>query len=295
MKLDEFCAHYDGDALSTHEMDVTALGPALLAFGDMARIAYREVDPLSGKQPTVKVQQFSPGSFEVLMGIDLNMVEEVVDLFTNKYSTAAANAVGVSGGLISVISATIYAVKRLAKGEATTRDELVNQLGDELLAEHVRRLQDNRQFRESVKKVVKPLTKDGVAELSLRRKDGDPLVSINETEADQILDLESTEEASVRYEDCLVTIGTPQMEKPLKLKWRLEHPEYGSITATLRDEEFANEVLRGNVSFYRGNLFKTKLRIEEHTDSLGRVVAQSFEVAQIGQAGEGDPSFEIER
>lgn len=293
MKLDEFCAHYDGDALSDHEMDVSALGPALLAFGEIARIAYREVDPLSGKQPTVKVQQFSPGSFEILMGIDLNMVEEVVDLFTGRYSTATSNLVGITGGLMSVITATIYGLKKLTKGKKATQDELISQLGDELLAEHVRNLQDNRQFRENVKKVVKPLTRDGVAELTLKDREGKTLVSIDENEAEGILELESEAQSSVRYEDEIVTIGTPQMEKPMKLKWRLEHPEYGSVTASLRDKNFAEEVLNGSVRFYRGSEFKAKIRVEEQTDVTGQVTSQSFEIVQISQVGEEDPTLDF--
>ncbi|MDK8305835.1 hypothetical protein QP866_02515 [Corynebacterium imitans] len=294
MKLDEFCAHYDGDALSDNEMDVSALGPALLAFGEITRIAYREVDPLSGKQPTVKVQQFSPGSFEILMGIDLNTVEEVVDLFTNRYSSAAANVVGIGGGLMSLITAAIYALKRLTQGKNATRDELIDQLGDELLAEHVRKLQKHRQFRENVKKVVKPLTREGIAELTLKDREGKILVSIDENEAEGILDLESDARSAVRYEDAIITIGTPQMEKPLKLKWRLEHPEYGSITASLQDEDFAVDVLNGSVRFYRGSKFKTKLRVEEETDATGQVIARSFEIVQIEQEGEEYPTLDLQ-
>ena len=292
MKLEEFRAHYDGDCLADHEMDVASLGPALLAFGDLARIAYREVDPLSGKVPTVKVQQFRPGSFEILMGIDLSILEDAVNLFSGKQTNAAANALAIGTPLVGLIGWTLRALLKNSKNQLPSKDELVTQLGDELLAEHVHKLQQNRAFREGAKKIVKPLTKDGIDELSLLRRNGEEIVSIDEHEATHILNLESDEGPTVRYEDCEVTIGTPQIEKPLKLKWRLVHPDYGSITAFLRDEEFANSVLRGKVAFSRGARFQAKLRIEEITETSGKIDSRSFEIVQIQQSSKPDPPLE---
>ncbi|CAB0592092.1 hypothetical protein CIP107546_00628 [Corynebacterium diphtheriae] len=91
MKIGEFSAHYDGEAVASHEMDVTALGPSLLAFGDLARSAHSVMDPFDAKQPVVKVKEFKSGSFEIVMGIDLTLLEEAVNLFTGKHMTAVAN------------------------------------------------------------------------------------------------------------------------------------------------------------------------------------------------------------
>lgn len=282
VKIDEFSAHYDGEALARHEMDVSALGPALLAFGDMVREAYTIVDPLDNRSPSVKVQQFQPGSFEVLLGIDLPWLEEAVNLFSGKQITAAVNfGTGVSF-LVAAISYAILGVKKLlATGKEVTEDELIEASGDKLVGKRAYQLQKGTRFRGLLKKLVKPLTGEGIDELTLKSRSGDNLVQLTDSEAEELMELETEIEPKVSYEDMIVAVGTPQIDEPTKRQWRLENDQLGSFRARLLDEEFADKVRRGKVSFQRGLRFDAKIRTEEFFGDQNTVSKTKYEIVRM--------------
>lgn len=283
MKIGEFSAHYDGEAVASHEMDVTALGPSLLAFGDLARSAHRVIDPFDAKQPVVKVKEFKSGSFEIVMGIDLTLLEEAVNLFTGKHMTAVANSIAVGTSIVGLICATIKILKKQANEHREfSRDELVSELQDELLAGHVDKLRKDRQFRDAASRLVSPLADDrGLDELELRNSTGERIVSISSSDAGKMIERLEETAPVVRYETALIEIATPPMLKPLKRKWGIVHPEYGSVNAALRDEEFAQLTINGGASFRAGQKFKAQLRVEETVDSISGELKQSFEIAHI--------------
>lgn len=291
VKIDEFSARYSGPAVDDHTMDVSALGPALLGMGEIFREAYAVIAPMDDSCPTVKVQEVRPGSFEIALGVDLSLIEEAVNLFTGNRSTALANASGIAGGIVGVVTAAIALFKREATtGKRFSRDELVTELRDELLAQHIDHLRDRRHFRQNVGRVVKPLTEDGIDEVTFFDRQGADLVSVSETEAEKIAEFEPEVQPTIRYEDAVVEIGTPQISKPLKRKWGLLHSQYGSINAALLDTDFADEVFKSKVSFATGKRFKTKLRVEESPIEADSEPSRSFEIVEIEPLEEGEQS-----
>lgn len=289
VKIDEFSARYSGPAVDDHTMDVSVLGPALLGMGEIFREAYSVISPMDDSFPTVKVQEVRPGSFEVALGVDLSLIEEAVNLFTGNRSTALANAAGIGGGIVALVTLAISMFKReAATGRRPSRDELVTELGDELLAQHVEDLRNRRNFRQNVGRVVKPLTEDGIEEVTFFDKQGADLVSVSETEAEKITEFEPMLQPIVRYEDAVVEIGTPQISKPLKRKWGLLHTQYGSINAALLDTDFADEVVDSKVSFATGKRFTAKLRVEESPVEDGAEPSRSFEIVEIEPLVEGE-------
>lgn len=264
VKLGEFSAHYDGPALDDHEMDVTTLGPALLSFGYIVRAVHKGLYPLDKAVPTVRVQEFKPGSFEVLMVIDLPLIDNLAGFFTSQKATAVVNASAMASPIVVAIAWVARKIKAKATGNDTeTIDELITQAGDEIASKVIDELANDKRVIEHYKQVVKPLETNDIEEFTLKGQDGSVLETVNEIEAEHILNFEVPEAPTVRRETCIVEIGTPQIAKPMQRKWRLEHDAYGSISATLLDEDFATMVVQGKVNFHSGALFKALLRVEE--------------------------------
>ncbi|WP_147285123.1 hypothetical protein [Corynebacterium renale] len=289
MKLGEFSAHYDGPALDTHEMDVTTLGPALLAFGEMVRAAHKELAPMDKHTPTVRVQEFRPGSFEVLMVIEASVVDQVVNLFTSQKANAGANLLAYGGTLLTALGGAWKIIKRKATNKAATNTDTYTTVdGDELAIKIADKLATNPKFINQYKKVVQPLDTDGIEHFAIKDTDGETIETVNEAEAQSILAYNAQTEPIIRRETCIVEIGTPQIAKPLERKWRLEHEAYGSISASLLDEDFAQEVLKGTINFHNGALFKTLLRIEETPMPDEPEPQRKFEIISIEPISYGE-------
>lgn len=290
--MDEFAAKYAGPALDDHEMDATYLGTALLGLGDMFREANRVAHPLSEKEPRVKVKEVRPGSFEVAFGIDYTNVEQAVNLLSGKYSNAGANALAFGTPLLCIVVSAVKAVKAKAAGKKVSSDELVTELKDELLVKHVNELKESRDFQKGVANLASPVLQDGIDQVDFFDPSGRNLISIDEAEALQIHRFEDEIKSDIRYETAIIEIGTPQIEKPLRRKWGLKHPDYGAINARLVDRNFADFVERGEVLFGKGRQFKTRLRVEE-LDLGDREYRRDFEIVEI-EAIEGPTQGELE-
>lgn len=290
--MDEFAAKYAGPALDDHEMDATYLGTALLGLGDMFREANRVAHPLSEKEPRVKVKEVRPGSFEVAFGIDYTNVEQAVNLLSGKYSNAGANALAFGTPLLCIVVSAVKAVKAKAAGKKVSSDELVTELKDELLVKHVNELKESRDFQKGVANLASPVLQDGIDQVDFFDPSGRNLISIDEAEALQIQRFEDEIKSDIRYETAIIEIGTPQIEKPLRRKWGLKHPDYGAINARLVDRNFADFVERGEVLFGKGRQFKTRLRVEE-LDLGDREYRRDFEIVEI-EAIEGPTQGELE-
>lgn len=278
--MDEFAAKYAGPALDDHEMDATYLGTALLGLGEMFREANRVVHPLSDKEPRVKVKEVRPGSFEVALGIDYTTVEQAANLLSGKYANAGANALAFGTPLLCIVVAAIKALKAKVAGRKVSHDELVTELKDELLVKHVNELKESRDFQKGVASLASPVLQDGIDQVDFFDSSGRNLLSIDEAEAIQIQRFEDEVSPDIRYETGIIEIGTPQIEKPLRRKWGIKHPEYGAINARLVDRDFADLVERGEVLFGKGRQFRARLRVEE-LDLGDHDYRRDFEIVEI--------------
>lgn len=293
VKVEEFTAKYDGPALDDHTMDVTTLGPALLAFGEMNRAAYRALNPTDDRAPTVKVQAVGEGSFEIMLALDLTWIEQARHLFTRDNLDTAAMVTGLTGlNLLTVIGLAVRAVKSKLSGKRPTVDELADEIGDAVIANVVDKLQDDDQFIKGLKKATSPMLNEGVDSLLIGTGNREPIVSINKEEAEAIDDLAVDEEINVSVGDYIVRVISPHTEDAKKRKWRLESQESGLIMARLLDDEFADLVEKGQVSFSNSRRFKARLRVEERSSSSSNVVKRSYEIVSIRalpeQEGEQD-------
>jgi hypothetical protein len=170
-----FSIKYDGPALTSHQMDVRELAPALIALSDLLeeanKAAFADAPPVR-----VNVQgNFKGGSF----GIDLIAVqsvkEQLVSLLSGPESTAVANLFGILGGIGLVASAGggLIQVIRWLKGRKpnVVRFEGEKTVFELHMSEHVEtlevdlvagRLYQSRVVRQALAKVIKPLEREGI-------------------------------------------------------------------------------------------------------------------------------------
>lgn len=288
VKADEVSVKYDGAAVDDHSMDATQLGPALLAFGNLARITQETVDPLSGKQITAKVQAFNAGSFEIMFGLDSSILEQAINLFTGKPLTGAATAATLGGVILQAVK---YVKKEAKEKKKVSRDQLISELGDELLAEHVYKLKNNREFREQTGKLVKPVTNTGIESMSLKNDNIPGKLTIDSQDAEAIESLAEEETILTRVESILVEVDTPDIGAPLSRMWRFKSEKYGTFRARMLDQDFATAVEAGRIYFAAGKRFEARVRIEDHLVD-GVVEKTKFEVVSIQEEVERQTELE---
>lgn len=282
-------AKYDGAGVADNTMDVTVLGPALLAFGELHRAAYREALPGDERIPTVKVQEVNPGSFEVILSIDISWIEQAKSLLTKENVAYGAGIAGIVGfSLKDVVKAGFKAVRDRAAGNRRTRDELVNELGDLTLARIVDHLQDDKSFIRGCKGAISPLRKGNIDSLEFGGHDEGDRLELNQDDAEAINDLDDMTDPLIRTETIVVEVDTPHIRGRQKRKWRFYCDKYGTFTARMLDDEFAESIALGKVNFRNGLKFEVRLRIQEQELAEGEW-DRSFEVITMRPADSDPP------
>lgn len=270
-------------------MDVTVLGPALLAFGEMHREAFRVAAPLDERVPRVRVQEVGAGSFEVYLAMDLTWLDYARTLLSRENISTAADICGITGGVLALVIGGIKAVLKRGKGHRYSEDELTDQLGNTVAARVVDQLQDNPTFIKGVQKATRPMLDARIDRLEIGQRDHEPEVSLDREDAEAIDGLSVGEEARVRVVTQVVTVMTAQISDPLRLQWRFASEDFGVFRATVRDEDFAARVDGRQLRFGGDERFKALLRVEERLPASGvGDVKRSFEVISIRQVDEGE-------
>lgn len=178
-----FSVKYDGPALRDHQMDVRELAPALIALSDLLENANKAVFPEAGEIRVNVTGNFKAGSF----GIDFTAIqsigEQIASLFSGQGATATANLFAIlsgigllgSGGLIGLIK---WLGKRRPSsikmdGDKTIFTIVEHEQEDRFEVDLVAgKLYQSRIVRQSMMRVVKPLSREGV-DIFASGKDGE--------------------------------------------------------------------------------------------------------------------------
>lgn len=273
----EFSIKYDGPALTSHEMDVRELAPALLALSTLLEESNRA---LNGEKPEIRVNvkgNFKSGSFKVDLSAALTFKEQLVSLLAGSDATALANLFGILSGLGLLGGGGLLGLLLWLKGRRPSsisydKDKVVFTIeddhGNESLAVDlaVHRLYQESTVRQSLAKVVKPLDREGIDTFTSGR-DGVAEVVITKADAPALINVD---DASNVVSDTVTDGMLLQIESPSFKdgnKWRLTDGTT-SFYAELADTEFVDRIQSGEERFGKGDVLVVKMRrVQSISDS----------------------------
>jgi len=276
---------YDGPALTSHEMEVRQLAPALHAIGDLLEHANRV---LSGADSRISVSvkgSFKTGSFGIDLVLLQGWVRGVVDMFNTREAVAILGLLpmlGLSGkdagkGLIGVIKwlrgRTITQVVRSDSHAKLIVDE------DELEIElQVLYLLMDIETRRALDGVIRePLSRNGV-DLFASGTDSTIEVTVAHSESCWFAAPDATEQ----------TISESESEERLQLvavvfkddnKWRFSDGA-SAFYAAILDEFFLSRVDKDEERFGKNDIFRVLIKRRHYLDASG-VLRQEISILEV--------------
>ena len=272
----EFSVAYDGPALADHTMDASALGPALLAMGDLFREANRVVNGPDITDINVRVKATEPGCFNIIF--ELQQILSSATQFLQEDNIATAKEIAEWIGLLGGGAGSLIALRQWLRGrkiksvhETTVegnRNFVVTVEGNDnkVVVRQVFILLRDREVQSSQRRMLSPLEQEGIDEFQVR-KGKEVVHSVKKNEVDQ-----GYFDVSDDDQELNELVGEPQtLEAVLVLrapvfvegnKWQFF---YGDtfIHATISDQNFMDRVFSGGERFGNGDQFKVRMCITQ--------------------------------
>lgn len=211
----EFRIKYDGPDRDYHDMDAALLAQALMGFSEMGRTAYRIVNPEETHNLHVNVKALEPGSFDIALEAVVpaleHLVGQMVGIFNRPDATAAANGLGISGGIAGAIGLAYRLVKWIGGRQHDVREEddqttITTADGDSTTVPTVvYNIAGNATFINAASQTLAPLDGEHYTDMVISDGEGKTVERINEDDAGyfnatpdiQEYDVTETVEASV--------------------------------------------------------------------------------------------------
>ncbi len=262
---EQFNISYDGPALTTNRMDVRLLAPALIGLADALHAANRVVNPNTAP-PGLHIEATREGSFAVdLLLIDpSSAVDRVVDLFSGKESTAAANALAVLTATTGALGFLVHLAKKKIRRQEDVRPGWVriafsDGTSVELPTEAVT-LASDLAFRKAAHELVAPLRMEGIDTVFVSRMQTEMVRVVRDdlpgfevpTEGDVLLS-DQTREVALRLLNVAFVPGN---------KWRVSDGD-NDLYVTVADLPFLERVQTNQERFSAGDLLRCELRTQQ--------------------------------
>lgn len=288
---------YTGAALDDGYIDVHALAPALIAFGELASNSYKAIGGEGKINTMLSVDSFQSGSFDIVFTVTekfLTQVRSLVsmskqngidDLMTVLGWSLDAKAVAV-GAITSIWGLCKWIGGRKIKSAKATRDGVLVVAEDGAtvsVTNNVWNVYTDRASRKSLEQTLAPLSQEGVTGFEIRnacdRSDKSALFS---TDSSKLKDYASPEEPSNTQ-----TETTAETEKLVSIvsvnfdngKWRMN--DGGStFWATIEDKSFIQKVDAGEYAFAKGDMLKIRY-YQKQTITDSRLVTAETIVTKV--------------
>lgn len=270
MAEEQLTLTYAGSALDGGRMSVRELAPALLALADATTRASAVLDPLQ-PAPRLEIQATRAGSFAIQVLI--SDVQTVATLFRNALDSPDGEAAANLSGLVAAIVAAFAGLRRFAHRRIRSQEQLANNVVRLILDDGTTvemplaalTLAQDFTFRIESRKVVGPLTRDGVDELTIEHRTTSLTISKNDVAgfdlppaADQLL-LDNVRE----------TVLTPlSVAFQENNKWRVSEGDQ-SYWVTVDDQDFIGRVLSDQEAFAHSDLLRVQLRTRQYNTDEG--------------------------
>lgn len=267
-----FDLEYEGPALEAHEMDVRDLAPALLSTAELFQEMNRALHP-ADPEISVNVRATTEGSFLVQLKLIYKQTKDVLTGSDAAALLALSGLVGAAGKLINF-------VRKRARSSVVSQEPVTSQDAEPGLIrityadgttlevpQRVLDLEHNVRIQRSLVELVRPLNREGINALRLRRED----VTIGEVEKADLPAFEPLELAPPRE-----VLATTEREVYLTIltaafqtgnKWRF-YDGQTAFFATLRDEDFIARVEQGE-AFSKLDVLHCRVRHVQWRDSTG--------------------------
>jgi len=287
---------YDGPALQDKTMNIKELAPALLSIGNVLEEANKELNGKdSGMQVLVR-SDFKTGSFQVDLEIVRSLGEQISILMGSIKQFSAEDilkTIGFAADLKTLGAVTLIGLikyirgRKVKKGTAIENNNVRIEIDDVRdnaidISKEVYQLYVNIEIHNGLSGALKPLEKQGIDSFYSKTRDREGVritsqdVSFFQTpkvaELDEIIINEYTNNA-VYY------IITASFEEGYK--WRLSNG-VDKITATLKDENFINDLNKGNISLSKDDKLFVKIKTSQWQmkDGLIRTEKEIIEVME---------------
>ena len=273
---------YTGEAVDDGTMDVSVLGPALMALGTLVNEANKIINN-DNSTIAVKVNaDFQKGSFEIQLDVIRTPADQLQSLFTNhisveqllEYLGLGATVQSIVGGP-SVIDIIRWVGKRKIDKAIKNNDRtatLVIQDESVTVNIDVLNIYMSVPVRESLDAMVAPTKRSGIDSFEVRNgKDyKSPTQVISKEESESFMfdesDFSQTEEVEVQRYTQWVTILTVNFEE---LKWRFRSGE-NKYYAKVDDEDFLKKI-EGGLAFTKGDMLQIELEDSTHIKPDGHI------------------------
>lgn len=272
-----FSIKYDGPALSSHQMDVRELAPALIALSSLLEEANRALFPEAAEVRVNVSGTFKGGAFGVDFVALQSIKDQIVSIFSGPGATAAANLFAILSGIGLLGTGGLIGVVKWLRGRkpSTIRidgDKTIFEIRSDETVETFEvdlatgRLYQSRVVRQSLAHVVKPLETEGIDLFACGREGvTESVITAGEAEffavaasgADVVSDTTS-EGTLLQIESAVFKDGN---------KWRF-NDGMASFFAEIVDESFRARIESGDERFGKGDVLIVDLRrIQSITDN----------------------------
>ena len=275
---------YDGSALSEHSIDIDDLAPALLAIGELCKLANRK---FNGNNVTVKALvnvNLNQNCFEFGLELVQSLVSQVQSFVGNEDVATAKEILEwigiISGGTATVVVGLIKLYKYV-KGRKIQSTQIVTKDGKNVVqidfeddnesiyvdSQTFSLYQDANSLK-NVKKLVAPLSKDGYEKIEFESDDGQK-EEITRNEADHILSLEF--QSQHLEPQCLRTwlkVHSPVYKSDAQT-WKFEFLDK-IATVDISETDIAVKAIERGAAFI-DDLYEVKLEITQTLTSDGKI------------------------
>jgi|HubBroStandDraft_6_1064221.scaffolds.fasta_scaffold01782_8 hypothetical protein len=297
MSQDQFQLVYDGADVREGGMDVYDLAPALLSVGDLIRDVNRFFNEDRSNVALQVRSDFQRGSFEVFLILDQGIVEQakqvlfggtvidakgLVDLIFGHPVSLIAGTTGLATAVTGVIK--VYKMLRGQKPKhdsVTIEDHSTTIIQDIHIESKTAQLYMNDAIRSRIDRVVRPLAKEGIDTLEVRK--GKEL--IERLEKAEVPDrvYESARESRTAEQitdtrEALLKVTKANLDDK-KGKWGFSDGT-AKFGADVNDAAFQEKLDKREIGFYKGDVLRVVLKTVQTAKPSGTLKTK-YSIEQV--------------